>query len=956
MSRNRVIWNDQGLGVKATLNSVCLMLTASLLLVGCTGQDATKLKLKKRISGITSLPEAEIPLFEDIPDLQGEPNSTVASQFKVNYFDEPTNCSNVISATSSNETLVSKEKIVITGITPDCKIEIVPVQGVAGTAEIAMVLITSKKEISKSIKVSFESEVEKSNVSSISIAPVDSQFTSDGMPINELPLTIRNSTEALDCASSIKATSSNSTLLDAASIVITGSFPDCKVGINPTLGQSGTAKITLMISSSSTVSSVEIPFTVDPIPTGGSPRNVVLKGQTWRVHEFAPGSSTFTVPASQTPRQVEYLIVGGGGSRGGGKSGVAWPEAGGGGAVQTGTITLNPGDYPIEVGAGGVIVTEWNGLPGGNGGASSAFSVTANGGLGGGRAANGTAEVGWSGASGSGQVGGFKWGTKNAGGGGGAGGSASITQDAMGGDGGIGIKSDFSGVLLGYGGGGGGGCYAYTGCNEGLATDGGGSVSVSPPSGQGGGAHGKYGSKDGGSGTVIVRYLLSNPNSVPSIASISEKIIDQGATLTNIPITITDPEDKLDCLSSLTASSSNIDLLPLSGITFSGSAPDCKMSLTPDASKSGRLSVTVNVSDKKSVASVTFAFEVIPTGATVLATGGEVSVISVYGVPYRVHTFKNDGADTLTVTRSNGATPIEYLIVGGGASCGIAGPGKYATPGGGGAVISGTQLVNVQSYPITVGGAGKSVGIPACTTPSAAGASSAFGFTANGGQKGTTTNGGASGNGNAGAAFNGSNSGGGGGAGGAGVTPGATSANGGIGVQSNITGSLIGYGGGGGGWGNWGTGPGVDGGGTCCGRSQVAPPNRGGGGPGHWLWPFGDGASGVVIVRYPMGEPNTPPALSIIPDQVTNSNNMLAGVDVTISDTETALACTSSLSATSSNATAIPNQNIVFSGTAPNCKMSLTPSINATGIYSVTVRLSDGKTFVEKTFRMEISP
>jgi hypothetical protein len=105
-----------------------------------------------------------------------------------------------------------------------------------------------------------------------------------------------------------------------------------------------------------------------------------------------------------------------------------------------------------------------------------------------------------------------------------------------------------------------------------------------------------------------------------------------------------------------------------------------------------------------------------------------------------------------------------------------------------------------------------------------------------------------------------------------------------------------------------------------------------------------------------MGEPNTPPTLSAIPDQMTYSNVSVSGVDVTVADSEQSLVCSTSLSATSSNVAALPNQNIVFSGTAPNCKMSLTPALTAGGIYTVTVKLSDGKTFVENSFNIDIVP
>jgi hypothetical protein len=75
----------------------------------------------------------------------------------------------------------------------------------------------------------------------------------------------------------------------------------------------------------------------------------------------------------------------------------------------------------------------------------------------------------------------------------------------------------------------------------------------------------------------------------------------------------------------------------------------------------------------------------------------------------------------------------------------------------------------------------------------------------------------------------------------------------GLGFVSSITGTSLMYGSGGAGWGWAGSGTRAGGGGLCCNATTgIATPNRGGGGAPHWLSPTQSGASGVVIIRYPM--------------------------------------------------------------------------------------------------------
>jgi hypothetical protein len=265
-------------------------------------------------------------------------------------------------------------------------------------------------------------------------------------------------------------------------------------------------------------------------------RNIIGIGGTistsggYIIHSFTVvGTTTFTISSSIS---VEYLIVAGGGSGGVGRGG-----GGGAGGVKAGTTTLTAGSYTITVGFGGPSMT--NNQQGGDGGSSSigtlivttggggggGWNTTSgrNGGSGGGASAGNTL-TGGTGISGEGFAGSIRSDGATGGGGGGAGAAAS------GKDGAIGISSTLTGTIRYYAGGGGAGAFSGT-SNIGLAlggtyavengTYGGGNGSyvangtkpeftdaVANTGGGGGGAEGVGPSGAGGSGIVIIRYLV----------------------------------------------------------------------------------------------------------------------------------------------------------------------------------------------------------------------------------------------------------------------------------------------------------------------------------------------------------------------------------------------------------------------------------------------------------------
>jgi hypothetical protein len=292
------------------------------------------------------------------------------------------------------------------------------------------------------------------------------------------------------------------------------------------------------------------------LATGGLVNNYTVGGVSYRSHTFLT-SGTFSAPVSLSG--VDIMIVAGGG---GGGDGNANGGGGGAGAVLIGEAsyaggTLPAGDYNVTIGAGGA------GLPsgdnsGGLGGDTYFGTIMATGGGYGGSyhtdAANGGSGGGGSGPTNYDSGGGFTSGSVGwnyngslymsphvslggstatgatnqfGGGGGGAGGAGG--QGSLGGNGGIGITNTFrDGTTMKYAGGGSGGRYFGSPLRTHDNTEWGGGrgsewVGSSPNSeyastrngvantGGGGGGSGDrvvVGEYSGGSGIVILRYVV----------------------------------------------------------------------------------------------------------------------------------------------------------------------------------------------------------------------------------------------------------------------------------------------------------------------------------------------------------------------------------------------------------------------------------------------------------------
>ena len=83
-------------------------------------------------------------------------------------------------------------------------------------------------------------------------------------------------------------------------------------------------------------------------------------------------------------------------------------------------------------------------------------------------------------------------------------------------------------------------------------------------------------------------------------------------------------------------------------------------------------------------------------------------------------------------------------------------------------------------------------------------------------------------------------------------------------------------------------------------------------------------------------------SLGAVATQNTNVNTATSAIAFTFNDNDGAVCTTARLSMSSSNTTIVPNANVVFAGTAPNCTATITPASNQAGTVTITITATDG--------------
>ena len=339
------------------------------------------------------------------------------------------------------------------------------------------------------------------------------------------------------------------------SIVASGNVEvekELSVSGNVAVSENLTVSSNLTVSGDTFITTGAIPRAVGGTPTMGT--NLSVTGSvvtnvghpgSYKVHTF---NSSGTLNVDYPGLTADVLMIGGGGGGGYNHAG-----AGGGGGYLETRMFISGGIHNIVIGAGGAAPVSTS-TPGTTGNDTYAFGIIAAGGGGGGSGWAVQNPAGQPGASGGGGSGGnnsnglandrhssspgyvvsvpgynpyvnrYQGGNGGqgngtalaGGGGGGAGGhgqnaSGTGAGNSFGGNGGNGIDSYISGTSISRGGGGGGGAWNGTGGtgqggggNGHVATDG----TINTGGGGGGGGNAVSDGGTGGSGVVIIRYLI----------------------------------------------------------------------------------------------------------------------------------------------------------------------------------------------------------------------------------------------------------------------------------------------------------------------------------------------------------------------------------------------------------------------------------------------------------------
>ncbi len=100
---------------------------------------------------------------------------------------------------------------------------------------------------------------------------------------------------------------------------------------------------------------------------------------------------------------------------------------------------------------------------------------------------------------------------------------------------------------------------------------------------------------------------------------------------------------------------------------------------------------------------------------------------------------------------------------------------------------------------------------------------------------------------------------------------------------------------------------------------------------------------------------NDLPTISTIAAQAIDEDNATTALDFTVGDTETPVN-TLTVSGTSDNTALVPNGNITFTGTGAARKVTVTPAANRFGIANITLTLNDGSNDVTTSFQVTVNP
>jgi hypothetical protein len=570
-----------------------------------------------------------------------EDTSTSAISFNITDPDNTLTCAGSVTKASSNSALLDATSgIVIGGTAPNCTVTMNPVANANGVTNVTLTVTDGALTATRIFSLTVAAVNDAPTMSSIA-----NQTTNEDTSTSAIAFTINDVDNTLSCAGSISKASSNSALLDATSgIVIGGAAPDCTVTLNPVANANGTANVTLTVTDGSLTAARTFSLTVNAV--NDAPVISVIANQTTN-EDTVTGAIAFTITdidntltcaGSVTKISTNSAVLDA-------TSGITI-----GGTAPNCTATLNP--VANASGTSTITLTVSDGALT----ASSAFSLTVT-------AVNDAPTISFIANQ-----------TTNED-------TAAIVSFTIADidsspamnctSANISLVSSSNGTLIPgvigsdivLGG-------TYPNCT----------ATITPAANQYGtsniilrvtdnGAPGSPLTVD--SNTFIL--TVTAVNDAPTITTIANQTTNEDTAINSIAFTINDVDNTLTCAGSVLKDSSNSALInATSGITVSGTAPNCFVSLNPVANANGSATVTLTVTDGSLTTGISFSLTVNPINDAPTIGTIAAQTINEDGTTGALNFAINDIDSTLTcidnVSKSSSNTtvlPNSYITVGG---------------------------------------------------------------------------------------------------------------------------------------------------------------------------------------------------------------------------------------------------------------------------------------------------
>lgn len=196
-----------------------------------------------------------------------EDTATSAIAFTIADSDAPIYCSNV-TGVSSNTTLIPNVNIAITGTAPNCVATITPAANLYGSATITLT-VTDNGTPTPSLTATSAFLLTVNAVNDVpTIAAITNKSTDEDTASSAITVTVADIDSTVTC-SSVVGTSSNTTLIPNANIVMSGTSPNCTAVITPAANKNGSATITMTVTDNGTPMPAETAnrtFTMTVVP------------------------------------------------------------------------------------------------------------------------------------------------------------------------------------------------------------------------------------------------------------------------------------------------------------------------------------------------------------------------------------------------------------------------------------------------------------------------------------------------------------------------------------------------------------------------------------------------------------------------------------------------------------------------------------------------------------------